>query len=295
MKNPYKRTDVFTCHYARHAAFAHQVSAWHVLGARRCYPQGCLEFRWSCALLNKGKRCSRGYNRMGRLCPGCAHYRDEKIHYQPRITLSPAEYALFQQDLAAFDEWVEENQGREREISFRIDSLKPRFHKQIDVHGARLHLHGYLLIAREGFIGLDAFEDYFYAAISPQQQERLALAPGDEMDARAAFTIDQGRLLFPRLRAIEVMSRSGAETWHNSSALVARQSALALPRQPDKCLHCPQGALVDVIDRSNGQERRRRELLCLEGMASAEACYFQVRQQLAAEPAGCTSRPGSNH
>jgi len=76
---------------------------------------------------------------------------------------------------------------------------------------------------------------------------------------------------------------------------VARQSARSLPRQPEKCLHCPQGALVDVTDRSNGQERRRRELICLEGMANAEACYYQVRQQLAAEPAGCTTRPGSNY
>lgn len=295
MKNPYKRNDVFTCHYARHAAFANRVSAWHVLVAKKCYPQGCLEFKWSCALLNKGKRCSRGFSRMGRLCPGCAHYRDEKVHYQPSITLSPAEYALFQQELAAFDEWVEENQGRERDIAFRIDSLKPRFHKQIDAHGARLRLEGYLLIAREGFIGLDAFDDYFYAVISPQQQERLALAPGDELDARGVFALDQGRLLFPRLHAVEVRSRSGAATWHNSSALVAKQSARPLPRQPEKCIQCPQGALVDVTEHSNGQERRRRELICLEGLEGGEECYFQAMQQIAAEPAGCATRPGKKY
>jgi hypothetical protein len=290
MKNPFKRNDVFTCHYARHAAFANHVSAYHVLVAKRCYPQGCLEFKWSCALLSKGKRCSRGFSRMGRLCSGCAHYRDEKVHYQPRIHLTPAEFARFQQDLAAFEEWVEENQGREKDVTFRIDSLKPRFIKEIDSHGARLRLEGYLLIAREGFIGRDAFEDYFYAVLTPAQQERLALARGDELDARGAFSLDQGRILFPRLRAIEVSLRSGEATWSNSQALVAKQSARPLGRQPEQCQHCRQGALVDVIDRSGRQERRRRELICLEGINSESSCYFQALQELDMKVSGCAAR-----
>lgn len=294
MKNPYKRNDVFTCHYARHAAFANRVSTYHVLVAKRCFPQGCLEFKWSCALLIKGKRCSRGFSHMGRLCPGCAQYRDEKVHYQPQIHLTPAEFARFQQELAAFEEWVEENQGREKDVTFRIDSLKPRFHKELDGHGARLRLDGYLLIIREGFIGRDAFDDFFYAVITPSQQERLALAPGDELDARGIFALDQGRVLFPHLRAIEVNFRSGETTWSNSKALVAKQSARPLGRQTEQCLHCRQGALVDVIDRSGRQERRRRELICLEGIGSESSCYYQAMQQLDENGPGCVARQETN-
>ena len=289
MKNPYKRNDIFTCHYARHAAFANRVSAYHVLVAKKCYPQGCLEFKWSCALLNKGKRCQRGYHYMGRLCTGCSHYRDEKVHYQPRIHLPPAKFARFQEELAAFDEWIEEFRGRERDLSFRIDSIKPRFHKEMDAHGARLRLNGYLLIAQEGFIGRDAFEDYFYASISPQQQERFALAAGDELDGRGILSLDQGRILFPHLRTIELRFRSGEPTWRNSGALVAKSHARPLRRQSDTCLHCRQGALVDVIDRSGRQERRRRELFCLEGVYDESSCYFRAMQNLTSKQPACTA------
>ncbi|HNW60291.1 MAG TPA: hypothetical protein PKI62_11490 [bacterium] len=290
MKNPYKRNDVFTCHYSRHAAFANRVSAWHVLVAKKCYPQGCLEFKWSCALLNKGKRCSRGFNRMGRLCPGCAHYRDEKVHYQPCLQLTPAGLARFQQDLEAFDEWVAEHQGREQDVTLRIAAVKPRFLKEIDSQGARLRLDGFLLIAREGFIGRDALEESFFAVITPQQQERLALAPGDLLDARGAFSLDQGRILFPRLHALEVSERIGAAAWRSSQALVARQSARTISGQPEQCLQCCQGALVDVIDRRSRPERPRRELICLEGIENETACYYQTALQLEENASGCPVR-----
>lgn len=293
MNNPYKRNDLFACHYARHAAFANRVSAWHVLVAKKCYPQGCLEFRWSCALLNKGKRCSRGFNRMGRLCPGCAQYRDEKVHYQPRLLLTPAEFARFQQEREAFDEWVDENQGREKDVTFRIDALKPRFRKELDAHGARLRLDGFLLIARAGFIGSEAFDDYLYAIITPQQQERFLLAPGDLLDGRGTFTLDQGRLLFPRLHAIEPTERSGAATWRSSQALIARQSARPLQGQPERCLHCRQGALIDVLDRRSRPERRRRELICLEGLEGESSCYYQAAEQLYTGSIGCPAQSES--
>jgi hypothetical protein len=289
MKNPYKRNDVFTCHYARHAAFANRISAYHVLVAKKCYPQGCLEFKWSCALLNKGKRCSRGFSRMGRLCPGCAQYRDEKVHYQPRIHLTPAEFALFQQELVAFDEWVAEHEGRDRDLTFHIDSVKPRFHKEIDGNRARLHLEGYLLIIKQGFIGRDAFDDYFYAAITPQQQERYALAPGDELDASGAFTLDHGRILFPRIHAIELTARSGESTWSNSQALVAKQNARPLQHQSEQCLHCPQGVLVDVIDRSTRAPVSRRELICLQGIADEASCYYATMHHTDEEQPGCAA------
>lgn len=287
MKNPYKRSDLFTCHYTRHTAFDNRVSAYHVLVARKCYPQGCLEFRWSCALLNKGKRCTRGFTRMGRLCSGCSHYRDEKVHYQPCINLTPAEFARFQQELETFDDWIAENKGREHDISLRIDLIRPRFLKEIDRHHARLRLEGYLLSTRSGFIGIEPFEDPFYAIISPSQQERLALAPGDELDARGAFVLDRGRVLFPHLRSVEVTQRSGTPAWSNSRALVAKQNARPLPRQNHKCLRCPEGALVDLVDRSGREPRSRRELICLQGIASAGSCYFQTMEQLADQPPGC--------
>ncbi len=290
MKNPYKRIDVFTCHYAQHARFAHRVSAFHVLVEKKCYPQGCLMYRYTCALFNKGKRCSRGFTRMGRLCPGCAHYRDEKIHQQPTLRLSPAEDARFREQCHDFDEWIMAYQGREWDITFTIGAVKPRFLKVLNPHGGQLRLDGYLLIARRGFIGRESIEDAFYAAITPQQQERFALAPGDRLDARGILAFDRGRILFPKIGAVELGDRSGRPTWSNSQALVAKTTARSLPQQPHKCLKCPQGALVDVIQRDGRSTTRRRELVCLQGIKEEHDCYFTTLQQLEQRDLFCAGR-----
>lgn len=274
MKNPYKRTDVFVCNYSSHARFENAVSAYHVLAAKKCYPHGCMMYKWSCVLKNKGKRCVRGFSYVGRLCEGCNHYRDEKMHYQPMVRLSKEEFALFREEVEAFDEWLSSAQKRECDIFCRIDSVKPRFHKEMFGQRSQLRLDGYLLIIENGFIGTEAIEDYFYLVISPQQQERFAFAPGDEMDCRGQFIIDRGRILFPRIFSVEFASRSDAETWNNSRALVAREAATVFQQQPAKCLHCPDGALIDVVDRQAAGIGHRRQLICLQGVADWKACWI---------------------
>ncbi len=288
MVNPYKRNDVFTCHIAQHARFEHRVSAYHVLVEKKCYPQRCLTFRRTCALLNKGKACSRGFSRMGRLCPGCAQYRDEKVHHQPSLRLSPAEYALFMEQCHTFDDWLMTCQGRDWDISFRIDALKPRFLKVLNPHGGQLRLDGYLLIARQGFIGRERLEDHLYAAVTPQQQERYAFAPGDEIDARGQFALDRGRILFPKIWTVEFNQRCGNPTWTNSQALVAKAGARPLPRQPRKCLQCPQGALVDIVQNDDRARSKRRELVCLQGISDEQDCYFSTLKTLEESETRCT-------
>ncbi|MBN2357743.1 hypothetical protein JXO59_16650 [candidate division KSB1 bacterium] len=276
MNNPYKRCDVFMCNYGGHVRFENVVSAYHVMKVKKCYPHGCIMFKWSCALLNKGKRCVRGYSHIGRLCEGCSHYRDEKVHYQPSIRLAPEEFARFMEDVEAFDEWLEEVKDRDWEIGCRIDSVKPRFRQEISGRRGHLRLDGYLLIIENGFIGTEAFDDYFYIAISPQQQERLKFAPGDEMDARGRLVLDRGRILFPRIRQVDFSFRSGARAWNNSRALVARESATLFREQPEKCLHCSEGALVDVVERKRDRIQHRRQLICLQGMADWQSCYVSA-------------------
>ena len=84
MINQYKRTDVFRCNYESHAKFENKVSVYHVLKKKKCWPTGCLSFKWTCRLLNKGKKCIRGYDFMGKKCDGCSYYDDIKIHNQPQ-------------------------------------------------------------------------------------------------------------------------------------------------------------------------------------------------------------------
>ncbi|NIA29601.1 MAG: hypothetical protein GWP06_06765 [Actinobacteria bacterium] len=59
---------------------------------------------------------------------------------------------------------------------------------------------------------------------------------------------------------LEFDSRSGKETWNNSQTLVARESATLISTQPETCLHCSKGALVDVVEKKKGQATMRRAL-----------------------------------
>ena len=280
MKNPYKRTDVFKCSYDGHAKFDNRVSAFHVLRQKKCYPQGCLMFHWSCELKNKGKSCYRGYNYVGRLCEGCPHYDDNKVHHQPRLLLDHAQYEAFQQQVEAFEEWLAEHRDRDLDVLCEVSSVKPCFRKTITDGRGQLRLDGYLLVIRRGFIGLTEFDDYFYARISPHQQDRLRIAPDDRFEARARLALDRGRVLLTRLWSVQVEERSGAETWNNSRALVAKISAVEFAQQPENCFRCPQGALVDVVEICDGEKRNKRALYCLAGVSAPELCSLQVFEKM---------------
>lgn len=280
MKNPYKRTDVFACNYQGHAQFRNRVSVFHVMRQKNCYPQGCLFFKWSCELKNKGKSCYRGFNYIGRLCEGCTHFLDEKIHYQPRILISAAEFEAFRDELEEFDEWIAEFKDRDLEMLGVISSIKPRFKKTIAAGRGQLRLDGYLLVMSHGYIDTTEFADYFYAKISPQQQDRLRFAAGDSFEARGRMNLDRGRVLFNKLWAVNYIQRSGEPAWNNSRALVARASATEFHTQPESCMKCPNGALIDTIEYIDGQKQFRRSLYCLEGIVSPQVCYISAADKV---------------
>lgn len=280
MKNPYKRTDVFACNYQAHAKFNNRVSAYHVMQQKKCYPHGCIMFKWDCVLKNKGKSCVRGFNHVGRLCEGCTYYHDEKIHYQPRVLLSGAEFETFKEQLDEFDEWLQTHQHRDLDIWCEVSSIKPRFRKYFSNGKGQLRLSGYLLVFNYGFIGLTEFDDYFYAHISPHQQDRLRMAAGDQFEARGRMLLDRGRVLFPKLWAIEFTSRSGKPTWNNSKALVAKMSASEFKSQPESCMRCSYGALVDVAYYVDDQKQIKRALYCLHGVQDPALCSHHAFEKI---------------
>jgi len=280
MRNPYKRTDVFVCNFSSHAKFENRVSVYHVMQSKKCYPQGCIYFKWSCDLLDQGKNCVRGFNHPGRLCKGCTHFKDEKIHYQPKVKLSKLEYQRFLAELEDFEDWLTVVQDRELSIWLEVLSIKPRFRKEISDGRGQIRLSGYLIIANHGYIGSDAFDDYFYVYISPRQQEKFKIAPDDRFEARGILKLDRGRVLFPKIWSIDFEYRAHNATWNNSEALVARQMANAFDRQPEACLHCQYGALVDVSERQKGQTINKRELYCLKGIINPTDCYIAAKERI---------------
>ena len=274
MQNQYKRKDIFSCNYQTHQKFDNCVSVYHVLRSRKCYPQGCLYFKWHCSILEKGNSCKRGYKYVGRKCVGCKYYFDEKIHYQPGITVNPDEFRQFEQDLSEFEEWLFENEGKEVSFFGQLHSIKPRFHQIQDRSHVHIRLKGWLLIFGEGFLGTLHFKDPLYLHISPHQQERNLFAKGDQFETKAIIYIDRGRIVLRKAHHFEFETRSGEVTWTNSQALVARQAATMFKGQNETCLSCEFGALVDVEDNSDSARSTHRALYCFKGIADPKVCYL---------------------
>lgn len=280
MKNPYKRTDVYVCSYSAHSKFKHRVSVYHVEQVKKCNPHGCIMFHWVCARFNKGLRCPRNFKYVGRLCHGCSYFQDEKINHQPRVKLSPFEYEIFRQELEQFDDWLDEHRNREVELTATINSVKPCFKKSIAGKSGQVRLDGYLLTFNGGFIGTTEFDDYFYARVTPRQQERFRFCRGDRFDAKGKMVLDRGRLLFPKIWAIEVTMKNEDEIWENSEALVAKQTATLFTNQNENCLRCRHGALVDVTEKIRGEEKNYRELYCLKSISDPSLCYIHTKRQI---------------
>ena len=173
-----------------------------------------------------------------------------------------------------------EVENKELPVWCTIDSIKPRFIKNLSENAAHLRLHGYSLVMNCGYIDRTDFNDLFYINISPHQQEKLRFAVGDRFEAIGRLKIDRGRIVFDKVWRIDFEHRSNAHTWDNSRALVAKQSATIFSKQPETCLLCSNGVLVDVIDNRNQEKGKRRELLCLEGIREYKNCYIPTLKNI---------------
>ncbi|MCK4412276.1 MAG: hypothetical protein KAY32_01905 [Candidatus Eisenbacteria sp.] len=286
MRNCYKRDDIFTCRQEVHRRFDHRVSAFHVLCEKGCYPEGCVSFVWKCKLLGKGGRCPKGYRHVGSNCTQCRYYDEEKIHAHPELQVSAEAYVAFLAECAEFDEWLAGHARRPVEVGGRVSDIRPCLVKVLEGSRARTHLRGFLLRLERAYVGLQGFDDPIYLPVSRGQQERLRLAAGDRVEAEAWVRLDRGRLLGDRPRRLRVEERGGEAPPRWDGALLDCLGAVPLHDQPERCLRCERGVLVDVETPAGPggppRGRRRRELLCLEGIGRPNDCPYQALRELRA-------------
>lgn len=280
MLNQYKRTDVFRCNYETHSTFENKVSVYHVLKKKKCWPAGCVYFKWKCLLLNKGKKCVRGYEFMGKKCDGCGYYQDIKMNHQPKIILDEAGEKLFWQELEEYEDWLESNLTKEAPVLGFILSVKPHYKKFISDFQETIQIAGYTIVFQQGYVGNTAFEDFFYANVSVKMQQSCKFAGGDEVEFIGTLFQDQGRLVFRKLRQIDFLKKTNNKVLSYSEALVAKNSASLLHSQRTKCLLCPFGLLVDVEDARTQNKNSRRELFCLKGIQEPEFCVESLKVRL---------------
>jgi len=286
MINQYKRVDVFRCLNQAHAKLGKRVSVYHVLKVKKCYPNGCVYSKWRCEKFQKGDSCPRGYKHVGRLCFGCKYFYDEKITHQLQMVLPDEKQQSFWDDLEVFEDWLNEVRGKRTQVFGTISAVKPRLEKHILGRESRLQIRGFLLVFKESFIGQTPFDDFTYALVGRTLQQTHAFRPGDSLEFTAEIHEDRGRIIYEKLRRIEFSSRgeTAGNDWQKNLAFL-RSSATGFSAQPEKCLYCPYGTLVDVFETNGDGQQRYRRLYCLKGVRNPNDCVEQVLERMAAE--GC--------
>jgi hypothetical protein len=276
MKNVYKRHDVFRCSQEAHREFDGRVSVYHVLREKSCYPQGCLYFVWHCVRMEKGVPCIKGYSYVGRACRGCTYYDEEKVHLQPERMLEADAYERFLEELDDFETWLEENRYRRLNIQGRIKSIKPWFQQVLYHEERQIRLRGYILVFRTGFIGMTHFEDTFYVRVSESLMKHMNFVQKMKVEMTGELREDRGRIVIHRPKRVEIIKPGWGRPWTRDKALVAVRTATLLKQQHESCISCRWGALADVTDRREREERRYRNLYCLKGIAVPEGCYIHA-------------------
>jgi hypothetical protein len=274
--NQYKRQDVFRCSHQAHFRFEKNVSVYHVLKEKKCFPEGCIYFLWKCTLLNKGKSCPKGYRHVGRDCFSCKNYFDEKIIYRPEIILDEKGYKKFERELEEFEEWLEATVGKWVEFSGTVNSVKPHFRKIKFGSKEALNFPGFLISFKEGYLDRVFFKDHIFVTISKKTQQNLKFARGDEVEFKAWLRTDRGRIVLERIRYVEFLHKEEAISWSLSQALVAKNTGKELDCQPERCMMCENGCLMDVVEKADKSSPIRRHLFCLMGVENPEECVYHL-------------------
>lgn len=285
--NQHKREDVFRCGHSSHFKFQNNVSVYHVLKERRCFPQGCIYFQWKCQVLNKGNGCPKKYKHVGKSCFSCKYYYEEKHCYQPEVLLSESEFVIFKRELEDYDHWLDQLLGKKVAVRGVINSIKPHLRKNILHKKEQMSFLGFLASFSSGYIDRIFFDDYFYLNLSPRTQERFSLSPSDKIDFWARLKTDRGRIVFYSPKEIEVVSKDLEEKlpddlkWDLSQILVARKTGTEFDVQPEKCFACDKGILLDISEEDSRGKRNYRHIFCLQGTKNPESCLYDLKRKIA--------------
>jgi hypothetical protein len=279
MINHYKRHDVFRCAHESHRRFNHTVSVYHVLKVKQCYPHGCTYFRWKCKKLCAGASCPKKYHHVGRLCFSCRFFYDEKEINRPEVIISQNQFKQFLNEFKFFEDWLENQSGRQVEFSGTISSVKPEYILMKAKNKSHVILKGFLLTFSNCIINKIPFNDTVYAPVSIRLQNNFNFSLQDVIDCSGYFTVSCGMIFLRNLRRIEKLENFMPPYWTESKARVTQKTGTILPYQLEKCHACENGTLLYVFHEGESTPHARA-LFCLEGINDPELCGFPAKQLL---------------
>lgn len=217
---------------------------------------------------------------MGRGCFSCKQYFDEKINYQPENLFDPEAYKKFQRELEDFEEWLDEAKGNWVEFSGTVNSVKPHFRKIRFGSKETISFPGFLISFSEGYLDRTFFEDHLFVMVSRRTQQNLRFAKGDRVDFQARLGIDRGRIVLDRIRHVDFLKKEKDTAPTVSQALVAQKTGTEFDCQPEKCVMCEKGCLLDVVEKTEDTSPIKRHLFCLMGVENPEECIYQLVKRM---------------
>ena len=200
--------------------------------------------------------------------------------YQPEIILDGEGYKIFQTDLEEFEEWLGETIGKWVEFSGTVNSVKPHFRKIRYGSKEALNFPGFLISFKEGYLDRVFFKDHIFVTISRRTQQNLKFTRGDEVEFKARLRTDRGRIILERIRYVEFPHKEKEVSWSLSQALVAKNTGKEFDCQPEKCMMCENGCLMDVVEKGDRSSAVRRHLFCLVGIENPEECVYHLVEKI---------------
>ena len=271
MQNLFKRAGTFKCVHDIHRHFRSEMSPYHVLVQKNCYPDGCVYFQWKCRLLAKQKTCFRNFEKVGRNCFNCRYFYEEKVHQYPEPMISDDEYAKFTEEFDEFVEWMQTLQHKRVLCEGIVSSIKPDLAIEPGSNRNKIVLRGFLVSFNSGYLDNQLFEDSFYLSISALTQNKLRIRSGDNIEFEANLILDRGRLKFIKSGRFNFFERGTTFAPQKGELLIALNTSTVQHGQPAKCLGCSKGILADKYNLDSGPNR---EIVCLLGMPDYRLCTY---------------------
>ena len=275
MRNFYKQNDIFICKHDTHKHFSSKMSVYHILEEKKCYPDGCVYFRWKCKILAKKKKCHRNFSTVGKHCFSCTHFYEEKIHQFPQFKINEIEKNNFFEQYSEFGEWIDSLENKRVFCEGTINSILPDFTVNKKNEKLNIGINGFLVTFNEGFIEDQHFEDSFYLHVDSMQQNKFNLRENDEIEFKAILKIIDGRLELFYAKHFNFYLRGKSKPLLRSDLLVSLNSAITFEIQHQKCKSCGFSVTPRIHNNNSG---KNRVLICSKGINDPEFCLEHIER-----------------
>ena len=275
MRNLYKQNNIFVCKHDTHKHFSSKISVYHILEEKKCYPNGCVYFKWKCKTLAKKKKCHRNFSTVGKHCFSCKHFYEEKIHQFPQLMINENEENSFFEQYSEFCDWIGSLDNKRVFCECTINSVLPDFILHKNNEKLDIGIKGFLVSFKEGFIEDKHFEDSFYLHIDSMQQNKLKLKKDDEIEFKAILKIINGRLELFYPKQFYFYLRGKSKPLLKSDLLVSLNTGTTFDIQHDKCKSCSFSITPRI---QNNQSGKKRVLICSKGIKDPELCLENIEK-----------------